>query len=136
MSGRKTDWPIAQTHVLSKTMEFSEIFRGGGGRSFPTQQIWRHLKLTFLTLTRLNLTRFSNFTSPQIYTTPDLHNPRFTRRIYTNHHPQIYTPQFYMKFTQPLIYTFFQSVFYKVCFPKCVLQCVFCRCFFTKCILN
>ena len=63
-----------------------------------------------------------SYTIFKIYKPPNLHDPWFTQpqiytgRIYTNHHPQIYTPQFYTKFTQPLIYTFFQSVFYKVYF--------------------
>ena len=61
-----------------------------------------------------------SYTIFRFYTPPNLHDPWFTRpqiytgRIYTNHHPQIYTPQFYTKFTQPLIYTFFQSALQSV----------------------
>ena len=82
-------------------------------RSETQVETGRHPKLAFLTQ---SLTIF------QFYKLPNLHDPWFkqlqiyTGCICTNHHPQIYTPQFDTKFTQPLIYAFFQSVFYKVFF--------------------
>ena len=105
----KTKEKLTQKWTKGQLTVHSKVNR----RSETQVETGRHPKLAFLTQ---SLTIF------QFYKLPNLHDPWFkqlqiyTGCICTNHHPQIYTPQFDTKFTQPLIYAFFQSVFYKVFF--------------------
>ena len=105
----KTKEELTQKWTKGQLTVHSKVNR----RSETQVETGRHPKLAFLTQ---SLTIF------QFYKLPNLHDPWFkqlqiyTGCICTNHHPQIYTPQFDTKFTQPLIYAFFQSVFYKVFF--------------------